>query len=146
MMTLWCCWLLLLGVYGLIKLKFGMADLENKLLILSSGPRTISSPLNAPLHLLEVEAKAMGEGIRCAWQMGNCDSQKIVVHSLLGSSIPPLSISNNISGALLQLQLFQSVQISHVTREGNKAAHALAQYVKRHFIYFHLDKKIPLHH
>lgn len=88
----------------------------------------------------------MREGIRCAWQMGNCDSQKIVVHSLLGSSIPPLSISNNISGALLQLQLFQSVQISHVTREGNKAAHALAQYVKRHFIYFHLDKKIPLHH
>jgi len=133
MMTLWCCWLLLLGVYGLIELKFGMGVPENKLLILSSGLRTISSPLNAPLHLLEVEAKAMGEGIRCAWQMGNCDSvfegdsQKIVVHSLLGSSIPPLSISNNISGALLQLQLFQSVQISHVAREGNKAAHALAQ-------------------
>ena len=87
MMTLWCCWLLLLGVYVLIELKFGMGDLENKLLILSSGLRTIFYPLNAPLHLLEVEAKAMGEGIRFAWQMGNCDSvfegdsQKLVVHS-----------------------------------------------------------------
>ncbi|KAK9999946.1 hypothetical protein SO802_019549 [Lithocarpus litseifolius] len=78
----------------------------------------------------------MGEGIRFAWQMGNCDavlegdSQKVVVHSLLGSSISSLSISNNISGALPQLQLYQSVQISHVTREGNKAAHVLAQYVE----------------
>lgn len=86
----------------IIELKFGMGDLENQLLILSSGVRTISSPLNAPLHLLEVEAEAMGESIRFAWQMGNYDavlegdSQKVVVHSLLGSSISSLSISNNI--------------------------------------------------
>nr|POF17183.1 hypothetical protein CFP56_39707 [Quercus suber] len=126
-----------------------MGDLENKLLILSSGLRTISSPLNAPLHLLEVEAKAMGEGIRFAWQMGNCnavlegDSQKVVVHSLLGSSISSLSISINISGTLLQLQLYQSVQISHVAREGNKATHALAQYVRGISYFFNWIRESP---
>jgi len=43
---------------------------------------------------------------------------------------PPLSISNNISGSLLQTQWFKRYQFSFIPQDCNKAVHGLAQHAK----------------
>ena len=67
----------------------------------------LSKKIQAPLGPLETEVKIMEEGMQFAWDMGIrsaifVGNSQVVFHSLLGSATPPSSISNIISGSLLQ--------------------------------------------
>uniref|UniRef100_A0A7N2RE64 RNase H type-1 domain-containing protein n=1 Tax=Quercus lobata TaxID=97700 RepID=A0A7N2RE64_QUELO len=95
----------------------------------------LSKRIKAPLGAVEVEAKAMEEGVRFAWEMGirDClfESDSLTVVNAMQRRIePPSSIINVINGSLSQLYRFREVNFSHVGRSGNKAAHTLAQFAK----------------
>lgn len=95
----------------------------------------MSKMIHQPLRPLEIEAKAMEEGISFAWDVGirgvvlECDS-KIVSDALMGSCVPPVSISNILEGIKKKLLAFRSAQVSHVKQQGNKPANIFAKYVK----------------
>ena len=80
---------------------------------------------------LETKAKTLEEGVLFALDVGirevilECDS-KIVSKAVNGSNVPPESISNIIEGIHLKLRESREVQVSHVKRQGNYAAHLLA--------------------
>ena len=87
---------------------WGIGSNRNEIQIGGSGKSAaMSKKIQAPLGPLETEVKIMEEGMQFAWDMGIRsaifvgDSQ-LVFHSLLGSATPPSSISNIISGSLLQ--------------------------------------------
>ena len=95
----------------------------------------LSKKIQAPLGPLETEAKIMEEGMQFAWDMGIRSAifegdLEVAFHSLLGSATPPTSISNIISGSLLQAQRFSDCKFSLVPWDGNKAAQGLAQYAR----------------
>ena len=46
-------------------------------------------------------------------------------------SNPPVAISNIVYGICHKLQVFQSIQMSHIKRRGNKPVHMLAKYAIR---------------
>ena len=69
----------------------------------------MSKKLHVPLWPLEVEAKAMEEVIAFAWYMVIRDAifkgdSQVVVNALMGNSVLPFQIANNISGSLSQIQ------------------------------------------
>ena len=91
--------------------------------------------IHAPLGSLEIEAKAMEEGMHFAWDHGFSstifEGDSMVVHnSLTGSITSPASICNLISGSLIQATRFRECSFSVVPRCGNKVAHGLAQHAK----------------
>lgn len=49
---------------------------------------------------------------------------------VIGGSIPLMSVSSVISGICQKLQVFQTKQVSHVKRMGNRLAHILVQFAK----------------
>ena len=54
----------------------------------------------------------------------------MIFHSLVGSTTPPSSIFNMISGSLLQGKRFSECKFSFVPWDGNRVAHELAQYAR----------------
>ena len=73
---------------------------------LGSVRAALSLKIRALLGPLEIEAKAMEEGLRFVWDRGSrtvdFEGDSLVVYqSLTGSAIPLASISNIILGALL---------------------------------------------
>lgn len=109
----------------------------------------LSKHLSLPLGSLEVEAKAMEEGVIFA-QDGSiqeviveCDSQ-IVANALNGESEPPIAISNILRGFAISFKsLDKQKLISHVKRQGNWSAHILAQYSKNIVSYVTWMEKSP---
>ena len=95
----------------------------------------MSKRLNLPLGAVEVEAKAFEEGLRLAGDLGlnqvilEGDAQS-VTNALLGTSLPPSSIQRLIAGASRWKQWVQVWSVSYVRRDGNGAAHVMAQNAK----------------
>ena len=71
------------------------------------------------LGSLEIEAKALEEGVSFAWDVGiqevifECDSQ-IVAEAVNGSCDPPIATRNIVEGIQHKLKEFRGVQVSHV--------------------------------
>ena len=91
----------------------------------------LSMKIHALLGPLEIEAKAMEEGMGFAWDRGFSTAifegdTMVVYHSLTGLVTPPSSIRNLILGSLLQATRFSKCMFSVVPRSGNKVAHGLA--------------------
>ena len=85
----------------------------------------LSMKIHAPLGSLEIEAKAMEEGMRFAWDHGFSSAifkgDSIVVHNSLTRSInSPANICNLISGSLIQATWFRECSFSVVPRCGIK--------------------------
>ena len=109
----------------------------------------LSMKIGALLGPLETEAKAMEEGLRFAWDRGFISAELttnrwwctndeegdegdslMVYQSLTTSAIPPASILNIISGALLQASQLDECTFSFTRRTSNKVAYELAQYAR----------------
>ena len=95
----------------------------------------LSMKIHALLGPLEIEAKAMEEGMMFAWDLGISSAifegdSMVVYNSLMGSVTPPSSICNLILGSLLQATRFSECMFSAVPRSSNKVAHRLAQHAK----------------
>lgn len=102
---------------------------------LGSVRAALSMKIQGLLGPLETEAKAMEEGLRFAWDRGlrtaSFEGDSLVVYqSLTGLATPSASISNIISGVLLQVSRFNECHFSFIWRSGNKVAHGLAQYAR----------------
>ena len=84
---------------------------------------------------MEIEEKALEEGVLFAWDIGVRDvvlksDSKIVVDALIGTSEALVAIDNIVGGIKAKLQDFRCVEISHVKQDDNRPAHLLAQYAK----------------
>ena len=85
-----------------------------------------------PLKALEMEAKAIEEGIIFARELSlkkvimESDAQ-VVVKSLSKKSMAPSSIIMVIEGAKMSLRGFDSWVVKHICRNKNSAAHIMAQ-------------------
>ena len=95
----------------------------------------MSKKIELPLGVLEVETKAVEEGVVFAGDLGlkeiiiESDAQ-LVVQSLGKQSTPPSSIRLVVDGIREGLKFFNAWETSHVRRGGNKAAHILARQAK----------------
>ena len=74
----------------------------------------MSKKLWVPLGPLEVETKAMEEGIDFAWDVGLRDvvfetDSKMLHKSLTGSITPPATIQNIVNSCIVRLQDFRAV-------------------------------------
>ena len=95
----------------------------------------MSKRMLVPIDALGVEAKALEVAAVFARDL---DIQKLVFESdslLLCSAIqgviePPTTIANIISGTIQIMQQLHQVEVQHTRREGNKAAHGLAQHAQ----------------
>ena len=94
----------------------------------------LSKKINAPLGALEVEAKAVKQGLLFARDIGINDfimegDSMVVYNALCGHSSPPSSVAFVISGMLDFCEgVFCSDDFSHIRRKGNKPAHLLAKH------------------
>ncbi|XP_075640174.1 uncharacterized protein LOC142611910 [Castanea sativa] len=95
----------------------------------------MSKKLDLPLRVLEVETKAVEEGLWFAANFGlkdiiiECDAQQVV--KCLGRQIvPPSSICLIMDGIWGGLKSFNDWEIIHTQRNGNQAAHILARQAK----------------
>ncbi|XP_050259076.1 uncharacterized protein LOC126704086 [Quercus robur] len=109
----------------------------------------LSKRIKAPLGAVEIEAKAMEEGVRFAWEMGIRDclfksDSLTVVNAMQRRTEVPASIVNVINGSLSQLYGFRDVNFSHVGRSGNKVAHTLAQFAKSVQDYYAWVEEVPV--
>ena len=92
----------------------------------------MSKKYDLPLRALEVEARAMEEGIIFARELSlkkvilESDAQ-VVVKSLSKESMAPSSIIMVIEGANMSLRGFESWVVNHICRNKNSAAHIMAQ-------------------
>ena len=92
----------------------------------------MSKKCDFPLKALEVEAKAIEEGIIFARELSlkkvilESDAQ-VVVKFLTEKSLAPSSIIMVIEGAKLRLRGFDSWVVNYVCRNKNSAAHVMAQ-------------------
>ncbi|XP_075658874.1 uncharacterized protein LOC142628714 [Castanea sativa] len=88
-----------------------------------------------PLGALEIEARAVEEGVLLAWDLGlkkiilESDSQ-IVVNALLEHNRPPSSILKVVEGAKMELNCFNAWEVSHTRRSCNSTTHILARHAK----------------
>ncbi|KAL0006956.1 hypothetical protein SO802_008458 [Lithocarpus litseifolius] len=95
----------------------------------------MSKRMLVPLGALEIEAKALEVAAGFARDL---DIQKVVFESdsllvcsaIQGVTEPPTTIANIISGTTQHMQQLHQVEIQHTWREGNKAAHGLAQHAQ----------------
>nr|XP_023880097.1 uncharacterized protein LOC111992470 [Quercus suber] len=96
---------------------------------------SMSKMIDVPLGALEVEARAVEEGVRLAWDLGlkkivlESDSLS-VVNAVRVPSLSPSSILKVVEGTRLELCCFDEWDISHTRRSGNSAAHVMAKYAK----------------
>ena len=84
----------------------------------------LSKVVHQPLETLEIEARAMEEGVTFAWDVGIMNvifegDSKIVFDALIWL----YKISQLAQG-------FRSVKVSHVKWQSNRSAHILASYAK----------------
>ena len=105
----------------------------------------ISKKISLPLGALEVEAKAMEEGILLARDLGLMDiilesDAQTVVMVFAGSDPGPSSIQKVVEGAKLWLGSFNSWNANHVHRQTNMTAHLLAREAI-FFFFFFFDKQ-----
>ena len=95
----------------------------------------MSKKLELPLGALEVEAKAVEEGVMLAKDLGlrhiiiEGDAQK-VMSALAGHTSPPSSIQNIIAGARQWSLNFSAWKVTHVQRNCNQTAHLMARNAK----------------
>ena len=80
----------------------------------------LSKKLYAPIGPMEIEARALDEGVNFSWEVGIRD---LVVES-------DSQVATIIEGTRLKLLEFRHAIISHVKTQGNRPAHIFAQYVK----------------
>ena len=97
------------------------------------GP--LSRRLELPLGALEVEAKAVEEGVQFARDLSlgrmviESDSQ-VVVNSLRNLGLTQSCVQKVIEGTRLGLHWFATWEVSHTHRGCNVAAHILARHAK----------------
>ena len=95
----------------------------------------MSKRLQVPLGALEVEAKALEAAASFEKDIGVqkviFESDSLVVCSAIqGATKPPITIANIISSTIQIMQQLQPVEVQHMRREGNRAAHGLAQHAQ----------------
>ena len=96
--------------------------------------RSMSKRVELPLGSLEIEAKAVEEGVQLAWDLHlkqiilESDSLT-VVSSLREHSLIPSSIHKVVEGTVRNLRCFDAWEVSH-TRSSNFAAHVLASHAR----------------
>ena len=95
----------------------------------------MSKKVELPLGVLEIEAKAVEEGVLLARDLGlkeiiiETDAQQ-VAFSLRSHCVSPSSIRKIIEGIMLGLRCFKAWEVSHTRRSGNCAAHIMARQAK----------------
>ena len=95
----------------------------------------MSKKVELPLGVLEIEAKAVEEGVMLARDLGlkeiiiKTDAQQ-VAFSLRSHCVSPSSIRKIIEGIMLGLRCFKAWEVSHTRRSGNFAAHIMARQAK----------------
>ncbi|XP_075669695.1 uncharacterized protein LOC142639391 [Castanea sativa] len=98
----------------------------------------MSKKLDQPLGALEVEAKAVEEGVLLAKDLGlrhiiiEGDALTVMA-ALSGHTSPPSSIQHIIAGAQLWASSFSAWKSTHVRRNCNQAAHLMARNAKSIF-------------
>ena len=95
----------------------------------------MSKRMPLPLGPLEAEAKALDEATMFARDIGVQDvmfesDSRIACHALVDPTNAPISISTIVAGTSVRMHEFRTFDISHVRRQANKSAHALAAYAK----------------
>ena len=95
----------------------------------------MSKRLKVPLGAVEVEAKALEATAGFAKDIGIqkviFESDSLVVCSAgQGVAEPPITIANIISSTIQIMQQIQQVEVQHLRRDGNRAAHGLARYAQ----------------
>ena len=95
----------------------------------------MSKRLKVPLGAVEVEAKALKAAAGFAKDIGVqkviFESDSLVVCSAVqGAAEPPITIANIISSTIQIMQQIQQVEVQHLRRDGNRAAHGLARYAQ----------------
>ena len=84
---------------------------------------------------VEVEAKALEAAAGFAKDIGIqkviFESDSLVVCSAVqGAAEPPITIANIISSTIQIMQQIQQVEVQHLRRDGNRAAHGLVRYAQ----------------
>ena len=84
---------------------------------------------------VEVEAKALEATAGFAKDIGvqkvNFESDSLVVcFAVQGATKPPITIANIISSTIQIMQQLQQVEVQHLRREGNRAAHSLTRHAQ----------------
>ncbi|XP_075633540.1 uncharacterized protein LOC142606004 [Castanea sativa] len=102
-------------------------DLEGRLV------GACSKKIQAPLGLVEVEAKAVEFGLLFAKDMMIRDfilegDSLVLMNALKEISPPPSSIAAVVYGSLLSSHDFRQVEFFHVCWQGNRPAHLLAKH------------------
>ena len=95
----------------------------------------MSKRMQVPLDVLEIESKALEVAAGFARDL---DIQKVVFESdsllvcsaIQGVTEPSTTIANIISGTIQHMQQLHQFEVQHTWREGNKAAHGLAQHAQ----------------
>ena len=95
----------------------------------------LSKKFVLPLSGLEVEAKAVEEGVLLAWDLRLKDiiiesDAQLVTNSLGKQCVMPSSIKKVVEGILVDLRKFNAWDVNHTRRSGNNAAHILARQAK----------------
>ena len=91
--------------------------------------------LELPLGALEVEAKAVEEGVQFARDLSlgqiviKCDSQ-VVVSSLCKQGLMQSSVQKVVEGTRQGLRWFAAWEVAHTRRGCNSLAHIMARYAK----------------
>ena len=95
----------------------------------------MSKRWDLPLGALEIEAKAVKDGVQLAWDLGlkriiiESDSQTLV-NAIRDQSVVLSSIQHVIEGIGVDLRWFDAWKVSQICRETNSAAHILARNAK----------------
>ena len=88
--------------------------------------------LPLPLGALEVEAKAMEEGINLAWDLGlweveiESDAQ-VLVKAINNADLRPSFVLKVVEGIKVGLGSFNQWSVCHTSRQNNVAAHLMAR-------------------
>ena len=93
---------------------------------------TLSRNLPLPLGALEVEAKAIEEGINLAhdlglWEVEIESDALVIVKAITDAASRPSSILKVVEGIILGLGSFKQWSLSHTSRQNNLAAHIMAR-------------------
>ena len=94
---------------------------------------TMCKNLDAPLGAIETKSKAIEAGLLFALDIGIRDIVVesdcfLMIQALKGTTTPPSVISTVTQGVLDLSMGFNTVEFSHVKRQGNRLAHMLAKH------------------
>ena len=92
----------------------------------------MSGFLPFPLGALEVEAKAMEEGINLAWDLGLWEVEMesdalVLVKAINDAALRPSSVLKVVEGIKVGLGSFNQWLVCHTSRQNNVAAHLMAR-------------------